>query len=82
MNFNLRIIFIRCHALDFSSDKCSCHEHSPFKVMPKCLCELTSAIGCWFMVISGWRGLLCFLDRRRDSVLEGLKVTSHFVADW
>ena len=71
---------MRVHALDFIYSKCSCHVQTLDKNMPKCLCELTSSIGCCFMNTLGWFSLLCFLENMTDSGLDGLNVTSHLVA--
>ena len=71
---------MRVHALDFIYSKWSCHVQSLDKNIPKCLCKLTSSIGCWFITMLGWFGLLRFLENITDSDLDGLNVTSHLVA--
>ena len=48
------------------------------KVKSKYLCISISFICCWFMLSGGGKGLLCFLENRRRSDLEGIKVISHF----
>ena len=45
-----------------------------FSIKSKYICEL-----CHRSLVHGW-GLLCFLDRRIDSVSERLKITRHLVA--
>ena len=39
-----------------------------------------SSIGCWFINMLGWFGLLRFLENMTDSDLDGLNVTSHLLA--
>ena len=46
----------------------------------RCLWEVTS-VYCWLCIkIGGWTGALTFGDIRKDSLLEGLNVTSHTLA--
>ena len=78
-NFNCLIMLMRYQALDFISVKCPCQVPSQVKVKPTCLCISTSFICCWFKLSGGCKGLLCFLENRGHSDLEGLKVTSHFL---
>jgi len=59
---------------------CVLHEQSLDKITPRCLCSGTSFI-CWFCTNRGrWSGLFIVLEISIDSVLDGLKVTSHLLA--
>ena len=89
-NLSLRIMLILSHAFLLMWSIWSCHVHAFERKIPRCLWEGTSDI-CLFNIKSGgWFTGVFFLEIRIDSVLAGLKVTSHlldqemilFMSDW
>ena len=68
---------IRFQAFSVTYLMCVLHKQSLDKIIPMCLCSGTFI--CWFCINrGGWSGLFIVLEINIDSVLVGLKVTSHY----
>ena len=59
----MKFMRVHAHAFDLLYSKWSCQIQSLDRTKSKCLCELTSCIGCWSITTLGWLGLLRFLEK-------------------
>ena len=80
INFNLRITFILPDRLFVIKSIWSSYVSSSENTNLRCLWLSTSYIVWLFMANTGCLAIDLYLDISIDSVLEGLKVTSHWVA--
>jgi len=78
MNFREGMMCSFFQAFFLTSWIWSCQEQELEKRTPRCLCDLTSSMRTEFMKIGGCTSLSDFLDKRSDSVLEGLNETSQY----